>query len=99
MLPGGPGVVRCAAVPAPAGVDVALDDGDDGRDARRGSAAGSASTPTAGAGADRLDAAAVTGYVELLGGEGADQLLAGTGESELTGGPAPTRSSAGRTAR
>jgi Ca2+-binding RTX toxin-like protein len=40
-----------------------------------------------GAGADGLDAAGATGYVELLGGADRDHLLAGVGESDLTGGP------------
>ena len=78
--------VRCAAVPAPAGIDVSLGDGDD--QLKLGAVGGAVRAHAdGGAGADRLDAAAATGYVELHGGADGDRLFAGTGESDLTGGP------------
>jgi Ca2+-binding RTX toxin-like protein len=81
-----PNVVRCTAVPAPAGIDVGLGDGDDRL--VLGAVGGAVRAyADGGAGADRLDAAAATGYVELLGGADGDRLFAGTGESDLTGGP------------
>ena len=77
--------VACPAVPAPASIVVALDDGDDRLTA--GPLLGAPVLADGGAGADRLDAGGATDYVALAGAAGDDALLAGTGESDLTGGP------------
>jgi Ca2+-binding RTX toxin-like protein len=78
-------VVSCAAAPAPAAVTVDLGDLDDRLTV--GALGGAIRAEGAGgAGIDRLDAAAATGYVALDGGAGGDALVAGTGESDLTGG-------------
>ena len=81
-----PSVVTCAATPAPAAVDVALGDGDD-QLAFGSLGGGIPASASGGDGADRLDAAAATGFTALDGGAGDDTLRAGAAESDLTGGP------------
>jgi Ca2+-binding RTX toxin-like protein len=78
---GGTTVVSCAA----AAVTVDLGDFDD--QVAIGPLGGAIRAEASGGdGADRLDAAAASGYVALSGGAGGDALYAGGGESDLTGG-------------